>query len=181
LIEEAPPLLSTPPAALTLARVYDEWFETVYRWLRALGAPESDAEDLTQEVFLVVRRKLASFDGRNLPGWLYGITARTASDHRRRRWFRSWFSRAREVELEELECPGVGPEATVASRQDQERFYRLVGKMSAKWRDSFVLFEVEGYSGDEIATLKGLSPTTVRVHLHRARKQFLALLEKEAP
>jgi RNA polymerase sigma-70 factor (ECF subfamily) len=57
--------------SLDFARVYDDWFDHVAQWIRALGAPQADVEDIAQEVFLVVQRRLVDFDGRNLPGWLY--------------------------------------------------------------------------------------------------------------
>ena len=167
------------PTAPAFTSVYAEWFRTVYRWVRALGGPEADAEDLTQEVFVVVQRRLADFDGRNLPGWLYTITARTLSDHRRRRWFRNLFLSAPEIEPDDLAMTEPDSETLLARKQDRQRFYRLVGRMSKKWRDAFVLFEVEGYSGGEIAALQCLPAATVRTHLARARKQFLALLAQE--
>jgi len=45
--------------------LYQTWFRPVHRWIRALGGPGIDAEDLTQEVFIVVQRKLGRFDGSN--------------------------------------------------------------------------------------------------------------------
>ena len=45
-----------------------DWFDDVVKWLYALGAPGADTEDLAQEIFLVVRRQLARFDGGNLAG-----------------------------------------------------------------------------------------------------------------
>src|SRR5678815_2164726 len=81
--------------------IYDAWFDDVTRWLYALGVPSSDTEDLAQEIFLVVRRKLAAFDGGNLAGWLYRITQLTVRDHRRRAWFKNLTQRRKEVELAE--------------------------------------------------------------------------------
>jgi RNA polymerase sigma-70 factor (ECF subfamily) len=177
---EEPALPATPRApAHEFTTVYADWFRTVYRWLRALGGPEADVEDLTQEVFVVVQRRLPSFDGRHLSAWLYVIAARTLSDHRRRRWFRDLFRRALETDPDDLEAARPDSEALLAQKQEQQRFYRLVAQMSPKWRDSFVLFEVEGYRGEEIALLTGRPVATVRTHLHRARKQFLALVAKE--
>src|SRR5580693_10495342 len=71
--------------------VYRTWFPEVARWVRARGANEADVEDVTQEVFIIVRRKLDQFDGRNLPGFLYRITERTVRDHRRSAWIRNLF------------------------------------------------------------------------------------------
>src|SRR5262245_48606812 len=66
--------------------VYDAWFDDVSRWIRALGGLDADRDDIVQEVFLVVRRRLKDFDGVNLAGWLYRITSRQVRDFRRRAW-----------------------------------------------------------------------------------------------
>ena len=161
------------------ASIYDAWFRSVYRWVKALGGPDAESEDLTQEIFTVVQRKLSGFDGRNLGGWLYVITARTVSDHRRRSWFRNIFLRPSGVALDELEGSSPDSETLLQRKQEQQRFYRLVSKMNAKWRNSFVLFEIAGYSGAEIAELQGVQAATVRTHLQRARKEFLALVAEE--
>src|SRR3954470_2733317 len=93
-------------ATLTFEQVYSTSFNDVARWIRALGGLPADVEDLTQEVFLIVRRKLPQFDGRNLRGWLYRIAQRTVRDYRRGSWFRALFAsrhteRAAEAEPED--------------------------------------------------------------------------------
>ena len=76
--------------------------------------PGSDTEDLAQEIFLVVRRKLDRFDGGNLAGWLYRITQLTVRDHRRRAWFKNLILRRRDVDLAPMELthPGSGRAGT---------------------------------------------------------------------
>src|ERR1039458_7660691 len=69
--------------------LYDTWFEDVTGWLQTLGAPVADIEDLAQDVFLVVHRRLCDFDGRNVAGWLYRISNRQVLQYRRRRWVQS--------------------------------------------------------------------------------------------
>ena len=83
--------------------IYDRWFTDVVRWLYALGMPSSDTEDLAQEIFLVVRRKLDRFDGGNLAGWLYRIAQLTVRDHRRRAWFKNLVLRRRNIDLARVE------------------------------------------------------------------------------
>src|SRR3954466_4042923 len=57
----------------------------VWRTLRYLGVAEADLEDVCQEVFLVVHRRLAEFEGRSsVRTWVYGIALRVASDYRKR-------------------------------------------------------------------------------------------------
>lgn len=174
------PIAAEPMApVLEFAAVYNAWFPSVYRWVRAQVGPHADFEDISQEVFVVVQRKLHGFDGQNLAGWLYRITQRTVSDYRRRSWFRKLFQRPRNIAFDDIEASAANQCELLERSQEQRRFYRLVARMNKKWRDSFVLFEIDGYSGDEIAGMQGIPAATVRTHLHRARKEFLELVEKE--
>ena len=156
--------------------VYERWFDQVARWARALGGPSADVDDLAQEVFVVVNRKLERFDGRDPRSWLYRITARTVSDYRRRAWFRRVVLRARDVALESLPEQRGTPAELLERKEREQLVYRLLERMSEKRRTAFVLFEIEGYSGEEIAELEGVPLATVWTRLHHARKNFLALV-----
>ena len=105
---------------LDFSRVYEAWFDPCLRWLRALGIPDADLEDVGQEVFVVVRRKLAVFEGDRLAAWLYRIAARTASDHRRRAWFRRLWTRGSRIELDGCVAGGDGP-AEILERREAVR------------------------------------------------------------
>ncbi len=158
--------------------IYDRYFAEVMRWARALGGPPSDLEDIAQEVFIVTQRRLPQFDGRNLGGWLYRITANTVSDHRRRAWFKNLFSRRNDENLEEIRDGGYGPSETAERNQAHRLIQKILDRMTLKRRAAFVMFEIEGYSGEEIAQLEGVPLATVFTRLHHARKEFFALLEK---
>jgi RNA polymerase sigma-70 factor, ECF subfamily len=159
--------------------IYERWFGDVVKWLYALGMPGSETEDLAQEIFLVVRRKLDRFDGGNLAGWLYRIAQLTVRDHRRRAWFKNLTLRRRNVDLARVEMTTPGPEARYEDQQNRRRFQALVSGMSEKLRTTFVLFEIEGYSGDEIAHIQDVPLGTVWTRLHLARKEFWKLLKKQ--
>src|SRR5450432_3258613 len=77
-----------PPAPLDFRAIYERWFDEVSRWIRAMGGPEADREDLVQDVFVVVHRRLPDFDGENVAGWLYQIARRRVRDFRRLLWVR---------------------------------------------------------------------------------------------
>lgn len=164
--------------ALDFASIYQRWFRQVHRWIRALGGPNIEAEDLAQEVFIVVQRKLDRFDGQNLAGWLYRIAQLTVRDHRRRAWFRHCFLRVPDVVLDDVAATGASSEEALVRKQRERRLYELVGKLNPRWRDSFLLFEIAGLSGDEIAGMLGIPPATVRTYLFRARKAMVALIER---
>jgi RNA polymerase sigma-70 factor (ECF subfamily) len=169
--------VSSGAEPLDFASIYEKWFRPVHRWIRALGGPGIEAEDLAQEVFIVVQRKLPSFDGANLPGWLYRIAQLTVRDARRRAWFRSTFLRARDVGLDDLESPARSDDA-LARKEQERQLYDLVSRLNPRWRECFLLFEVGGLSGGEIAELLGIPHATVRTHLFRARKAMVALVAR---
>ena len=154
--------------------VYRTRFVDVARWVRALGANDADVEDLTQEVFIIVRRKLAAFDGRNLPGFLYRIAQRTVRDHRRSAWFRNLLGKR--GPLPELTSSTPTGLQTIQQAERRKVLASILARMSEKRRTTFVLFEVDGYSGEEIAQIQSLPLKTVWTRLHHARKDFMRLL-----
>lgn len=164
--------------SLDFASLYDAWFAHVTRWLRALGAPPADVEDLAQEVFLVVRRRLCDFDGRNVPGWLYRIAMRKARQHRRRRWIQNLFAGKSPVDVDELPWTGASAVAALETREKRRLLEALVAKMSEKRRVAFRLFEIEGYTGEEIAEILDVPINTVWTRLFHARKDFFSLLSE---
>lgn len=159
--------------------IYEHRFDDVVKWLYALGVPGSDTEDLAQEIFLVVRRKVDRFDGGNLSGWLYRIAQLTVRDHRRRAWFKNLTLRRRNLDLAKVELTTPGPAARYEEAENRRLLQDLVAGMSEKLRTAFVLFEIEGYSGEEIARIQDIPLGTVWTRLHLARKEFWKLLNKQ--
>jgi len=162
-----------------LREIYEVWFDDVVKWLYALGVQASETEDLAQEIFLVVRRNLGRFQGGNLAGWLYRIAQLTVRDHRRRAWFRNLVLRREHVDLTQMPHAGDGPARSYEDAESRRLFQRLVGGMSEKLRTTFVLFEIEGYSGEEIARIQDIPLGTVWTRLHHARKEFWKLVKAQ--
>src|SRR6478609_4057881 len=81
-VERAP--APVPGTRMTFEDIYRAHFAFVWRSLRRLGVREEDANDVAQEVFIVVHRKLPEFAGRSkVTTWLYGVCFRVASERRR--------------------------------------------------------------------------------------------------
>jgi RNA polymerase sigma-70 factor (ECF subfamily) len=171
------PRESSSPAAVTLGltEVYDRYFFEVVRWCRAMGAPQTDVEDLAQEVFVVVGRKLHAFDGRNLPGWLYRITSLTVQRSRRRPWYKYLFARRDELDPDAFAWVGSDPLQSAEMRETQAQLMDVLSRMSEKRRTAFILFEIEGLSGEEMAELLDIPLATVWTRLYHARKEFVEL------
>ncbi|HEY5090505.1 MAG TPA: RNA polymerase sigma factor [Polyangia bacterium] len=159
--------------------IYETWFDDVVGWLYALGAPMSDTEDLAQEIFIVVRRQLARFDGGNLAGWLYRIAQLTVRDHRRRSWFRNLVLRRQEIDLSKMPHGAGNPARNLEDSEARRQFQLMVAKMHGKLVTTFILFEIEGYSGEEIARIQDIPVGTVWTRLHKARKEFWKLIKEQ--
>jgi RNA polymerase sigma-70 factor, ECF subfamily len=164
---------SSPPSFAYLYRI---WFGRVVGWLAILGAPRADIEDLAQEVFLVVRRRLEDFDGRNAAGWLYRIASGQLRQHRRRFLFRALFSGLDPVELDKLPNDRPSALADMETRRKQQLLERLLSRMSEKRRAVFLLCELQGYSGPESSRILRVPVNTIKTRLHHARKDFAKIL-----
>ena len=127
---------------------------------------------------MVVRRRLSSFDGGNLAGWLYRITRRQVRDFRRRSWVRHIFTKRRLEEPDDLPHAGSTPAAALERKDDQRILHTILAKMREERRSAFVLFEIEGLSGEEIAHIQSVPVNTVWTRLFHARKEFFALAAK---
>jgi RNA polymerase sigma-70 factor (ECF subfamily) len=145
--------------------VFREHAPFVWRALRRLGVSEADADDVCQEVFVVVHRKLPEFEGRSsLRTWIYGICVRTASSHRR-------LARHREVATEELpETPTTdGPHEQLARNQALRALDRALGELDEDKRVVFVLYEIEELTMAEVVEVVGCPLQTAYSRLHAAR------------
>jgi RNA polymerase sigma-70 factor (ECF subfamily) len=154
--------------------VYQAHAQTVARWLNRLGGPGADVEDLTQEVFVVVARRLREWrPDSQITTWLFSIAARIAANDRRRRKLRGFWLRLL-PSVDDRARPGdATPADALEQRERRDRLYRTLDHLSERQRRAFVLFELEETPIAEVAQLMGLQPGNVRVLLHRARAAFL--------
>ena len=127
-----------PATEASFRDLFDHHAAHVWRALRYLGVPESDLPDACQEVFLVVHRRLADFEGRSsLETWLYGISVRVAAAFRRRAHNR------REI-AQSVPDDGMAAEQdnAVQRTQDRARLLIVLAALDDTSREAFVLFEV---------------------------------------
>jgi RNA polymerase sigma-70 factor, ECF subfamily len=171
--EPQPPELPRP---LVFDTVYRAYFRQVVAWMRAMNVPPADMEDAAQEVFLVVRRKLPRFRDDNLAGWLYRIADLTARNYRRLAWFKHLFARDPLDDASDPWPMANSPAMSLEQKEDRRTLFRMLAGMSAKRRETLILFEVEGYSGQEIATLQDVPLKTVWTRLHHARRDLVSMV-----
>lgn len=167
------PWESADAAISDLATVYREYRAFVWRTLFHRGLDRAVVDDALQDVFLVVYRKLPSFDGRtSLKNWLYGIARRVASEYRRGR-------RRGTRHLHVVPDPDVH---AISGKYDQVGHAMVVRELldalDDNKREIFILAEIEGMTAPEIAETLGLNQNTVYARLRAARQKFEKALSR---
>ena len=135
----------------------------------------SEAEDLTQEVFIQLYRKTGTFRGHAaFTTWLHRLTINTVLMHFRR-------NKARR---DQPTLDGVLPEPGIRKARnyvppltlDCLTLKQLIGQLPPGYRAAFMLHDVEGYDHAETAQILGISVGTTKSQLHKARKRLQSLL-----
>jgi RNA polymerase sigma-70 factor (ECF subfamily) len=161
-----------------LADLYRAHAATVAGWAARLLGPGEDIEDLVQEVFLVVQRRLPEFRGdAKVTTWIYEITLRLVQRARRRRRLRRWLHVDFGVRNLQVATDAPGPQQALESREATATVYGVLDRLSERDRTLLILFEIEGFPGQEIARLCGTTTAAIWVRLHRARARFLKKLQ----
>lgn len=145
------------------------------RFAFAFSRDWSEADDLAQEALIKAFRSISGFRGDSgLATWLYAIARTTFIDSRRGRQARA---RASEQELT-TEPPdnSAGVEEALSARREARRLWKAIEALEPRFRVPLVLFEIEGMSYDEIATIEEVPVGTIRSRLNRARARLLELL-----
>jgi RNA polymerase sigma-70 factor (ECF subfamily) len=138
------------------------------------------AEDLAQEVFIKAFRRLSTYDPqRKLSSWLFKIAHNTTIDHLRRHALETV---PLEAEKDDEHRGGLAAvlsdtstenPSAAAERKDMARaLERAIGRLRPEYRESVVMFYIEGASYQEICEVTGLPLGTVKTNLHRARKEL---------
>jgi RNA polymerase sigma-70 factor (ECF subfamily) len=148
--------------------LYDRHVDRVYRLAYRLADGDGDlARDFTQDVFVRAFDRLGDFRGdAALSTWLYSITVSVALNGMRRvkRW------RSREADLNE--ATAIGQDAVAVEPDLRSRLRAAIGKLPPKYRLVFLMFDVEGYSHEEISTALGMPTGTSKARLARARAKL---------
>lgn len=185
---EIPPLgelSDAPPSAEPVAAeaeaggdfdaIYEAHADFVWRSIRRLGVETTHAEDVFQEIFIVVHRRLATFDGTSThKTWLFGIVLGVVRNHRRalRRRPVDGGPEA-EISLSRLASESeASPERSALRSQATEMLHAALQALDEDKREVFVLAELEQLRGSEIAVATGLNQRTVYARLKAARAQF---------
>lgn len=158
--------------------IYQRYHRRTYSLTLRMTSSQTEAEDLTQEVFIQLFRKVGSFRGDSaFSTWLHRLTVNQVLMHFRRR----------SVKNEKTSEDGEMPEQTVNGTANPRKM-QVVDRIALKnaiaelpngYRNVFVLHDVEGYEHEEVARLLRISVGTSKSQLHKARLKLRGLLIKQ--
>jgi len=158
-----------------LGELYQRHYRQVYAVCLSMMRNPTDAEDLTQDVFVHLVRKIGSFRGESrFSTWLHRLTVNLVLMHMRRPMRR---------EQTNSDYDNVQPmvprlkERVPVQIVDRIALQLAVGQLPRGCRTVFVLFAIAGYKHDEIAKLLGCSEGTSKSQLHRARVKLKRILK----
>jgi RNA polymerase sigma-70 factor (ECF subfamily) len=167
------PRVATAPALdehVRVAQMLRAHFRDVWRMVRRFGVHENAADDATQEVFIIAARRLGDIIPGSERAFLLATAVRVAANLRRALGTR------RECTEDEQVSEGVDPRPSVEALLDQKRLRQMLDRvldgLSDDLRVSFVLYELEGLSSPEIASLLRIPLGTVASRLRRGREAF---------
>jgi RNA polymerase sigma-70 factor, ECF subfamily len=151
-------------------------FEWVWRLLRRIGLSPADADDATQQVFLVTSRKTAEVRDGSVRPFLYATAIRVAANAQRS------LRRRREVASETVDDATAHEPPTddiVEQHRARALLDELLARLPAELRRVLVLAEIEQLTAHQIAQLEAIPAGTVASRLRRARALFHGYLEEE--
>ena len=174
---ERAPMTSQQALAIPFDVIVAEHGPYVWRVLRRLGVRASDVEDVWQETFIVVHRKLEGFEGRaQLRTWLSAIAVRVASDYRNRA------HRRREQATEEVpdDMTAASQHDDLVERERRALLDRLLNELKPEQREVIVLYEFAELPMQEVAEALGCPLQTAYSRLHAARRALEQAARRES-
>jgi RNA polymerase sigma-70 factor (ECF subfamily) len=163
-----------------LGELYDRHHESVRQFASRACARVDEADDVVHDAFLTVYRTAGAYDGRPCARpYLVGIAAQLVRE-RRRRWARWTEVLAAFVSTQHDVSPRT-PEDDATTAEAAERLDRALAHLSTEKRLVVLLFEREGFSGEEVARALGIPLGTVWTRLHHARAELRRALQGACP
>ena len=150
--------------------LYDTYFAFAWRTARGLGVPPGNLDDVVQEVFIVVHRKLGEFRPTgSVKSWIFGIVRRVAKDFRRTDRRKG---RGLELKEEELAAGDTNPYQTVTRKEALQIVEDFADTLDEERRAIFILAELEEMPAVEIAETLQMNMNTVYSRLKVIKKNL---------
>jgi RNA polymerase sigma-70 factor, ECF subfamily len=158
------------------ATIYDRHFAFVWRLAANCRVPQSHLDDVVQEIFLVIHRKLPGFEGRSsLRTWIASISRYTAKEFLRRKRHQMLGT---EVDPDASASTSMTPAEQLEAVAAAQLLDQFLDELPEEQREAFILAEVEQMTAEEIAVVLESNSNTVRSRLRSARQGVQASLAR---
>jgi len=168
--------IGLPAASVgTFEELYDAHVDFAWRSARRLGVDELGADDVVQQTFLIVHRRLGEFEGRSsVKTWIFSILLRVVQDHRRtlRRKSPHTLHAPVDPDLVADGAAGSNPHEALERAEASRTIDLLLESLDGDKRVVFVMAELEEMTADEIGQVTGLDRQAVYSRLRAARTDF---------
>ncbi|MER3473590.1 MAG: hypothetical protein C4335_06050 [Armatimonadota bacterium] len=160
--------------------IVERYQHKIYRYVKRLVGNETDAEDITQEVFLKALHSLHGFrEESTLQTWLFRIATNLCRDTIRRRqrekgWLPLWRSTDGEEEEGAIDLPDTReePERLLLQEELSKVLHEAIDRLPIAMRQVIVLHDIESLSYEEVAQSLGVPVGTVKSRLFHARARL---------
>ncbi|TMQ64595.1 MAG: sigma-70 family RNA polymerase sigma factor [Candidatus Eisenbacteria bacterium] len=167
-----------------LGRFFDHYFDRIFSVVHRFVGSVDAAQDITQDIFLKVRRHISRLDIEKDPApWLYTVTVNACRDYRRSAW---WRMSRQSVPLDhdpdtpELSSNATNPEQALVVAEEERRLQAAIRRLPPDLRLSVLLHDFEGLSHEHIARITGTSHAAARKRHSRALRALADLLGEGA-
>ncbi len=171
-----------PVTMVAYHRALAEHADSLKAYATRLLSDSIAAEDVTQDAFLALYRHLNQVPTAAFRPWLFRVARNLCLDQLRRRKFKLSLFRDLQKDEEQPFVPvdddGIAPDEIAESREANAAIEKAIGELPLKFREAFLLCEVEGLSYEDAAAVMGCPVKTVSTRLFRARARFKSLVSR---
>jgi RNA polymerase sigma-70 factor (ECF subfamily) len=161
----------------TFGKLVQRYRRPVFGYLVRCGVPESDRDDLFQDIFIKIHQRADQYDeARPLHPWLFTIVANTVRSYFSKQKLRSFF--VWEPAPEDVKDPAPDSEARASAKETAAWLERAIAALPLPQREVLVLATIESLPLKDIASILGMPVNTVKTHVRRARLRLVESYER---
>ena len=162
---------------------YDKYKSLVYNLALSYSASKEDAEEITQDVFLSVFKKMSTFRNESkIETWIFRVTINKSLDYlkAKKRFKRNFMNdgvsidQVSQSEFSDFNHPGV----VLESKEEIQEIYSCINKLSEDHKTVIILLKIENKTYSEVSKIMKISVGAVESLFNRAKKKLDVLLQK---
>jgi RNA polymerase sigma-70 factor, ECF subfamily len=158
--------------------IYQRYHRRTFSLTLRMTSSQTEAEDLTQEVFIQLFRKIGSFRGDSaFSTWLHRLTVNQVLMHFRKRSFKNEKTSEDGEMPEQMVTGSANPNKMAVV--DRIALKNAIAELPKGYKNVFVLHDIEGFEHEEVARMLGISVGTSKSQLHKARLKLRGLIIKQ--